>query len=360
MLHIDPGQVPRLRTISQLLARPGPGDPAGVAGWFGAMQAQDLQSGLWSLGVRLPGWDRDAVEAAVASAAVLRTWPMRGTIHFVAATDASWMLATTGVRALRTSSARWRALGLDESTAMRAVEVITQTLEVSGRSTRSQVMQALREAGIDPGGQRGYHLLVYASLLGVTCIGPNEGAEQTFVLLSHWAPEQRDLTGDEALAELALRYFRSHGPTTRQDFMGWTGLTAAQARTAIAAAGDALTPVECDGASLVVAPATLESVDPGPVVHLLPGFDEYVLGYKDRSGFVPHGRMEHLVPGGNGVFRPTLLVDGIVAGTWSRTITGAGVKVVLSPFEPLPAATREAVQQAAGRYARYLGLPLRR
>ncbi len=137
----------------------------------------------------------------------------------------------------------------------------------------------------------------------MTCVGPNEGKEQTFVLLDEWAPEQRALEGEEALAELALRYFRSHGPTTRQDFAGWAGITAAEAKAGIAGAGEALAEAAYDGSSVWMAadlPDRAADVVAGgdaQRVRLLPGFDEFLLGYKDRSIPVPRDQCAPDHPG---------------------------------------------------------------
>ena len=172
---------------SQRLSSPAggtePAEPAELASWFGAMQAQDLPAALWAIGVRLPSSSRPSVEDAVASGSILRTWPMRGTLHFVAAEDARWLLRTAGVRALRTSSQRWRMLGLDQATADAAVEVFRGALDGVPLLTRSAMLSALEDSGISAEGQRGYHLLWYAAQIGVTCVGPNRGNEQTFALL---------------------------------------------------------------------------------------------------------------------------------------------------------------------------------
>ncbi len=111
MSELSERDVARLRTASLLLSVQAFERPAEVAHWFGAMQAQDLASGLWSFGVRLPHLDLAGVEAAVESGEVLRTWPMRGTLHFVEASDARWLLALTGVRALAGAAARRAYLG---------------------------------------------------------------------------------------------------------------------------------------------------------------------------------------------------------------------------------------------------------
>ena len=148
------------------------------------------------------------------------------------------MLDLMGVRSLAGAARRREYLGLSAGVADRAVEVLGAALAGGGRMTRAECMTTLADAGVPVTGQLGYHLLWYASQCGVTCIGPNVGKEQTFVLLDEWAPDQVRLDREEALATIALRYFRSHGPTTRQDFAGWTGLTMADAKAGIAGAGD--------------------------------------------------------------------------------------------------------------------------
>lgn len=359
MPTLSQADVRRARMASQRLGTPPtPAGPEEVVAWFGAMQAQNYQAALWALGVRLPGLPRAAVEDAVASGAILRTWPMRGTLHFVAARDARWMLRTAGVRALRTSSQRWRMLGLEQATADAAVEVFRGALDEAPLVTRSALLRALEAAGVSAAGQRGYHLLWYAAQIGVTCVGPDRGGEQTFALLDTWAPQQRELDGDEALGEFVLRYFRSHGPATREDFQRWTGLTATAVRTGLAVAGDALTACEVDGQEVFVDPGALDRPAAAPVVRLLPAFDEYLIGYRDRSALIDPDRMHDVVPGRNGVFRPALLVDGRIAGTWSRAVSARGVRVEVQHFDPPRSEVAAAVADAMAGFADYLDLPL--
>jgi len=160
---------------------------AGVVGWFGAMQGQDLASVLWSLGLRT-GLDRGEVSAALESGTVLRTWPMRGTLHVVPGADARWMLLHLGARALRGAAARRASLGLTQLEADRAADILGEALAGGRAMTRAECVAVLEAAGISGAGQRAYHLLWYASQQGVTCVGPQRGSEQTFVLLDEFAP----------------------------------------------------------------------------------------------------------------------------------------------------------------------------
>jgi hypothetical protein len=370
-VELAPADALALRMTSLLLRQPPgrgaagrPADVAGVVSWFGAMQAQDAASAMWSLGARLPGLTAVDVDAALERREALRTWPMRGTVHLVPPRDARWMLELMGARALAGAAARRAALGLGEQVAERAVEVLGGALAGGGRLTRTQCLAVLADAGIGGAGQFGYHLLWYASQRGVTCIAPNIGTEQTFVLLDEWVPDPHRPDPDEALATIALRYFRSHGPTTRQDFAGWTGMTAADAKRAIAAAGKDLATVQVEGRDMLLDPALLDAHRTGPAaaagedILALPGFDEYLLGFKDRSLMLAPEHKQAIIPGGNGVFQATIVRGGRVIGTWKRSVARGRTVVDVRPLVPLGGADRARVEAALAPYARFTGRPL--
>jgi winged helix DNA-binding protein len=347
--------------LSSLLLRDRPGRPdtvAGIVEWFGAMQAQDMASGLWSLGVRLPGCTAGDVTAALERGEAIRTWPMRGTVHLVPPADARWMLELMGVRALAGAAKRRATIGLDDQTAERAVEVLGAALAGGKRMTRAQCLATLADAGLPVAGQQGYHLLWYASQQGVTCIAPNVGKEQSFALLDDWAPKPNRPDREEALGIIALRYFRSHGPATRADLARWTGLTMTDVKAGVAAAGEQLTSVQVDGTDMLMDAAVAQAAPKTSHDWLtLPGFDEYMLGYKDRSMMLDDGHLDAIVPGGNGVFQATIVRAGRVVGTWKRTL-GKAVTVSVTPLVPLKPAERRKVEAALQPYAKFVGLPL--
>ncbi|MCZ3387415.1 MAG: winged helix DNA-binding domain-containing protein [Actinomycetia bacterium] len=348
-------------------AVPVPDGVAGIVQWFGALQGQDLASLQWSLGLRLPGSTLADIEAALEAGEVLRTWPMRGTIHLVPAQDARWMLRVLGVKPLAGAAKRREYLGLSERDADRAVDLLGSALAGGGRLTRAECIDVLVAGGVDGAGQRGYHLLWYASQHGVTCIAPSVKGEQTFVLLDDWAPAPRDLSREEALSTIALRFFRSHGPATRKDFAGWTGLTVGDVKAGIAGCGDELVAVRVEGVEMVMA-ASLADVLPGssgvaaaavvPEWLALPGFDEYLLGFKDRSLVVDAAGMAAVIPGRNGVFRSTLGRDGRVVGTWKRVVGAKVVTVDVAPLLRLTMGEQRRAEEAWRPYAAFLGRSL--
>jgi hypothetical protein len=177
--------------------------------------------------------------------------------------------------------------------------------------------------------------------------------------MSDWVTAPRRLDRDEALGELALRYFRSHGPATVRDLVRWSGLTVRDVRRGLAIAGSELTALEIDGATYHLAPETLEIAPSRVRVHLLPGFDEYLLGYADRTAALAPEHAEAIVPGGNGVFKPTILVDGEVVGTWRRTMTSREVLVTPVPFGDLSADAFDGLGEAARTYGAFVGRSVR-
>ena len=223
----------RVRLTNQQIGRPVFDDPAAVVRWFGAVQAQDYLGGLWAVGLRTRGATESSVEAAIARGDFVRTWPMRGTLHFVAAADVRWMLALLTPRVHAGVSARWRQLELDHKVMARSAKVAEQAL-VGGKRVRRDAMYAMwNEAGIATHDSRGLHILGYLARTGLICFGPRDGKQHTFTLVEEWLPTARPLERDIALGELARRYFTSHGPATVHDFAWWSGLTVTDARAGL-------------------------------------------------------------------------------------------------------------------------------
>jgi hypothetical protein len=346
------------RLHQQQIARQRFEQPGEVVSWLGAVQAQDFAGAKWSLGLRLPGTTEVEIGRAIADGSIVRTWPMRGTLHFVAAADVRWMLQLLTPRVVAGSAARLKGLELGEAQVSRSYRAMIKSMQGGKQITRQEVMTVLERAGISTANQRGYHLLWRAAQSGLICQGPMNGKQQTFTLLEEWVPQCRTLTRDEALTEIARRYFTSHGPANLQDLMWWSGLTAVDARAGVEMAKPHLAQESVDGKVYWMSPTKPTARDKSPTAYLLPGFDEYMLGYRDRSAVLEARHAPRIAPGANGVFNPTIVIDGQVAGTWKRTFKQGAVVVTLSPFKPLNKAKRDAVAVAAKGYGKFLGLPV--
>ena len=346
-------EVALLRLAAQWLAGPGAASPVEVVQRLGAVQAQDFPGAVTSVALRTAAGRRKDVEVAVDDGEIVRTWPMRGTLHLLAADDLRWMVELLASRSLTALTARWAQLGLTEPDAERARELVSAALAGGGRLRRVELLAAIDASGVATAGQRGYHLLGYLARTGTVCLGPTDGAgEQLFVLVDDWVPARRRLSRDEALGELARRFFLGHGPATVHDLARWAGIPLRDARAGLAVVRPELAALEVDGVEHLMDPTTPDRLaacrKEAEDVVLLPGFDEFVLGYRDRTTILAPEFAERIVPGNNGMFRPTVLLGGQVVGTWQLTGRGAKRAVTATPFTSFPdAATERILERAA-------------
>lgn len=348
------------RLINQQIAATRCRTPAEIVAHLLAMQAQDYLGTLWAVGLRLPGSTERDIEAALDDRSVVRTWPMRGTLHIVAAADVRWLLDLLAPRRLAQSAGRRRQLGIGADTLARSRTVCQEALQGGKQLERSAMFARLEAQGVSTAGQRGIHILGHLAQEGLLCLGARSGKQFTFALLNEWVPHARTLGRDEALAELARRYFSGHGPATVQDLAWWSGLTLTDARAALSAAAPHLEQVVSDGQTYWQA-ADVQTADVDELadsVHLLPGFDEYLLGYTERRAVLDPQHAELTHPGANGVLFPIFVIGGSVRGVWKRTLKKKAVELVFTPFEPVTAAQKAAIAQAAERYGQFLQLPV--
>jgi Winged helix DNA-binding domain len=350
--------ITRLRLQAQGIAHPLSTTPEAVVTGLGAIQAQDYTGALWSIGLRLADATRASIEQAIAEKSIVRTWPMRGTLHFVPAADARWMLELLAPRILKGAAGRHRQLELDSGAFSRSRNIIRKALQQHRVMTRRDIFAALEAGGIGTGGQRGIHILQQLSMECTLCYGPHAEKQPTFALFDDWIVASRTLAREEALRTIAERYFTGHGPATVRDFVWWTGLTMADAKLALHLAKESLESYLDDGAEHWMAAGLTLREDAEPAAHLLPGFDEYLLGYTNRSAALPPRYADRVVPGGNGVFLATLVLDGLVRGTWRRETGPKGVVIEASPFGRLTAAEKHAFTAPSERYARFLDMPV--
>lgn len=347
-----------LRLHNQLIAGPKPAAPEEVVRRLGAIQAQDYHQALWAIGLRTAQATVADVERAIADGRILRTWPMRGTIHFVPPEDARWMLKLSASRMIAADGRRQEQLELDDRILERCGRLVQDALRGGRRLARPEMMRLLEDAGVRTESGRGYHILWYASQTGLICIGPMLGKQQTFVLLEEWAPRSRELTREESLAELAGRYVVGHGPATAHDFAWWAGLTVADARAGLETARPGLVRELIEGRDYwLAAAAPSERGCEASEVYLLPGFDEYLLGYRDRDAVLAREHAPRIVPGGNGVFRPVIVAAGRVVGTWKARLTKRSMDITINPFAD-PGAWEGRADVAARRYSDFVGAPL--
>jgi len=346
--------IARLRLHNQRIACATIERPGDVVSRLGAVQAQDYLGALWAVGLRMRNAVESDVERAIADRTIIRTWPMRGTLHFVATADIRWMLELLTPRVVA-NNAQWllRDFDLDESAFARSKDLFARALQGGKRLTRNAMYDVLDAGGVSAS-QRGRHILTRLAQDGFICFGAREGKQQTFALLEEWAPAARRMARDESLAEIAKRYFTGHGPATLQDFAWWSGLTTADATAGLEMAKRSLVQENIKGQTYWLASSILATKDSSPTAYLLPAFDEYTVAYKDRSAVLDPTFGKQANPG-NGILYPTIVVDGQVIGTWKRTLKKDSLAISPSPFAKFMRAETRALAKAANRYGKFLG-----
>ncbi|MBC7841011.1 MAG: AlkZ family DNA glycosylase [Gemmatimonadaceae bacterium] len=332
--------------------------PAETVRWMGALQAQDYAQALWAIGARTASATLACVEQAISARQIVRTWPMRGTIHFVPARDAAWMGALCTPRSIAAAALRQEQLELDDRILGRCGEILRRELAGAGPMSRPELLRRIEAHGVPVGAQRGYHILVHHAQRGLVVLGPMIDKQQSYVLLDEWITDPVQLSRSDALQELALRYFRSHGPATVHDFANWSNLAMADARAGLEAAGGSLALEVRDGVRYWMDPSHSDvEASHSVAVQLLPGFDEYLLGYKDRSAVISVANAARIVPGANGVFKPMIVESGQITGTWSRTTKARGIELTLTFFTRRRRAKRD-IAAACAKYLAFAGQPL--
>jgi Winged helix DNA-binding domain len=303
----------------------------------GGVQAQDLAAGRLGIRARARGLtDAEVTRVLQFDRSVVRMSVMRSTLHLVAAEDACWLARLFGPVIRSSFASRWRGIGLDERLLTRTAEALAEILSAEPM-TRPEIVDALAGRRLqvprtDPAAPT--HVMLHAVAHGLACRGPDRGREPTFVGLSEWiaagqaAVRPRQLDGDDALAELARRYFRAFSPATGPDFTTWSGLPS---RRAIDLIRDELTPVEIGGRP------GYRLGEPGRsrAVRLLPAFDNYVIGYHTREEMIPAKYVPAAYVGG--IIKPTVVVDGRITGTWRLDRSRRNqLAVRVQPFAALP------------------------
>ena len=344
------------RLHNQLISQRTCEKPGDVVEWLGAVQAQDYAAAKWAVGLRMQNATDDAIEQASASGALLRTHVMRPTWHFVTPADIRWMLALTAPRVIAASAYYYRALGLDDTVFSHSNTVLAKALQGGKQLTRAELASVLQQAGIATDNlQRTGQIIMHAELDGIICSGARRGKQFTYALLDERAPQTVTLDREEALAELARRYFSSHGPATLQDFVWWSGLTVTDARAGLEMVTSQLVREVIDSQTYWRSASTPPANDLSQIIYLLPNYDEYTVGYTDRRAIFDASGAEKLDTRGD-VLNPTIVRDGLVVGTWKRTLKKDAVILSPSLFASQNEAEMRALAASARRYGAFLNM----
>ncbi|MGQ0714838.1 MAG: winged helix DNA-binding domain-containing protein [Gemmatimonadaceae bacterium] len=275
---------------------------------------------------------------------------------FVTPADIRWMLALTAPRVKAAMASYDRKLELDDALLRRTNRAITRALRDGRHLTRTELARVLERVNIVAVTQRLAHIMMRAELDAVVCSGPRRGKQFTYALLDERVPPTPARDRDAALLELTIRYFATRGPATVHDFAWWSGLTVGDAKRGIEIAGSSLEREVIDDRPYWSDASAQLPRWKGPVVHLLPNYDEYFIGHKDRSAIGQRLRSSELVTGGDALIAYVVAVDGQLVGGWKKTAASDGVRVELALLTSLSSSERRALTRAVERYGEFLGV----
>ena len=331
------------RLTAQLLAGAPASDPVAVAERLLAIQGQDLRGARLAVRARTNGLSVSDVDGALANRTLLISWVNRGTLHLIRAADYPWLHALTAPTLLTANARRLEQEGVSPAAAQRGVTAIERALAEHGPQTRDQLREHVTAAAGASAGQALLHVLLLASLRGLTVRGPMVGKQQAYVLVRDWLGEQPPVDRADALAELARRYLAGHGPANDRDLARWAGLPLRDARAGLKAIAPELERREDGLLDLIKRPPPAELPPP----RLLGPFEPLLLGWTSREPILGDNVSAVTI---NGIFKPIALVRGRAVATW----TMPKGKIELAPFGRLRTADRAALEADATNVERFL------
>jgi phage anti-repressor protein len=325
-----------------------------LVAFMGAMQAQDYAMSKLAIGVRLPASTDKIIQDSIDKGEILRTHVMRPTWHFVSSDDIHWMLELTAPRIKSLLKSRQKELGLSETIITKSFSVMENLMQNGHHATRDELHLALKKEKIATDENRLSHLMMSAELDGIVCSGSMKNNKQTYALLDERVKRKKNYAKEEALAELAKRYFLSHGPATVKDFAWWAGLSLGDARKGLELVKSNFFSETIDEETYWFAETCNISQQHTPSIHLLPAFDEFIISYKNRSASLP---LEHHVKvvSNNGIFRPVIVLNGKVTGLWKKTLKNDKVMVETELFVPHNNETKKMLYECSNTLGHFWG-----
>lgn len=332
--------------------------PNEVVQWLGAVQAQDYAGAKWAIAQRMLDATDSMLDQAFANGSILRTHLLRPTWHFVTPQNIRWMLKLTAPRIHAVNAYMVRKSELDKATFNKSNETIEKALRDDKQLTRSELASALDKVGISADGVRLSYLMIYAELEGIICSGARHGKQFTYALLDERVPKVKALDHDEALAKLTSCYFLTRGPATLQDFTMWSGLTMTDAKHGIEMVKSQFVSETLNGQTYWFSDTQLPKKTIAPTACLLPNYDEYFIGFKDRSAIGEVAKQVNIKENDPALIAHVIILNGQIVGSWKQTLKKNEVVVEATLITKLTKAEKKAVSNAAEGFGKFLELPV--
>lgn len=343
-----PEEIRLRRQYNQKLLQSDFTDPKEVVSYMATMQAQEFAMAKWAIALRMKEAAESEIETAFNDGRILRTHLLRSTWHFVANDDIRWMLDITAPRIIKNNAFMYRKHELTTAIFNKCNTIMEKHLRDNNYLTRDVIREEFLKAGIEGDTIRISLIMIQAELEGIICSGPRQGNQFTYALIDERVPNAKRLDRDEALRELCFRYFKSRGPASIKDFTTWSGLTVKDAKEGIEMISKDFERITIEDIDYYYFPEML------PTAHdqlhfLMPDYDEYGMGYKDRSVLIEPGSK-----GNKNQFDRVIIINGMIAGSWKRTLKKDTVLIELQLFDNHKK-TDKAIVTCLEKYGKFLG-----
>jgi hypothetical protein len=329
--------------------------PQSLVGYMGAIQAQDYPMSKWAIGLRVSESTDTEIEAALDSGQLVRTHVLRPTWHIVSGQDVRWMLAISKKQIKSAMSSYDKTLGIDAATYHKTNYLIIKALE-DKCLTRAEVMNEIEKGGIATNSSRAVHFMMNAEIEGIVCNGVMRGKEQTYALMDEKVPKGLVFSHEEAVSELAKRYFTSHAPATIQDFNWWSGLGMGDCRKGLESIKSQLQSFDMDGKTYFI-PKDLADIPFKESIFFLPSFDEYCVSYKNRDAVFNAAWQSNAITS-NGIFKPIIVVNGQVVGIWKRTHKPKTIAIETTFFDERDSVSTQEIENQIRSFGAFLQKPI--
>jgi DNA glycosylase AlkZ-like len=335
--------------MNQQLTRSDFADPNGLVRWMGCMQAQDYGAAVWAIGNRIKRIGHSEIEREFNEGKILRTHILRPTWHFIAPEDIRWMLKLTSGKVRRFLKRYYEKNGVEEKDLKLSKKIFEKALAGDRQLTRNTLKEKLNRKKINTDEIRMAFHLMDAELEGLICSGPRQGKQFTYALLEERVPVFKPIDGRDAVCEMTKRYFQSRGPASQKDFCWWCGLSAEHAKLGLEMNKKYLAREKINGVDYWFYDGKDKLKATG--IQLLPVYDEYAVGYHDRSAII---HPDHRNLSGSGIFRPVIVHQGKIAGLWKKTARKGKILIERQLFTPMNQAANASLKKAEKAYERFL------
>lgn len=356
-LCIDQRQAALLRLRSQQLIAPQFNTPEQVTDWMGALQAQDYTNFRLAIGMRLQNPSLSSVKQAFSAGKVVRLHLLRCTEQLVTASDLHWMSTLCRDRNLRTiqSWPSYTKTELSEQYITEAHIALTEILHGNKSMTKAEIAKAMGALGLPADTTHINQALLRGEIEGLLCSGKMDGRFSTWALTAEHTSHNNANCPNNPLATLARKYFQSHSPASFDDFHWWTGLTKTQCRQAIEAIATELEEAKVGEQTMYIFRSPYHDchTTPNHSLHLLPPYDEYLIGYKSRHIAIEE---KHSARAYNnfGIFQPVVLSDGKVVGNWKISTSKKAAEIETDIFTNKRSVGARLLQNEASRLQSFL------